>query len=142
MFAADEGGTAAWQVGSRTLQKEWRNGTGGTSPFEAGGLLFVYDPGEGFRAVFAGGGLNVYDATSGKRIARLPCGRGHWNSPIVVDARIILPEGNANSRATSGVLDVWTLPTKGHSAADRKSKAAPRRLSRERNPGVGDRAGN
>ncbi|MGB6486370.1 MAG: PQQ-binding-like beta-propeller repeat protein [Steroidobacteraceae bacterium] len=101
MFAADNGGTAAWQVRSGMLHQEWQNDNGGTSPFEAGGLLFVYAP---------GGGLNVYEASSGKRIATLPCGPGHWSSPIVVDGRIILPEGDANSRATSGVLDIWTLP--------------------------------
>jgi hypothetical protein len=101
MFAADNGGTAAWQVRSGTLHQEWQNDNGGTSPFEAGGLLFVYAP---------DGGLNVYEASSGKRIATLPCGPGHWSSPIVVDGKIILPEGNANSRATSGVLDIWTLP--------------------------------
>jgi hypothetical protein len=101
MFAADNGGTAAWQVRNGTLHQEWQNGTGGTSPFEAGGLLFVYAP---------RGGLNVYEASSGKRIVTLPCGEGHWSSPIVVDGRIILPEGNANSRASSGVLDIWSLP--------------------------------
>jgi hypothetical protein len=63
-------------------------------------LLFVYEP---------DGGLNVYEASSGKRITTLPCGSGHWNSPIVVDGRIILPEGDANSRATEGVLDIWML---------------------------------
>jgi hypothetical protein len=103
MFAADSGGTAAWQVRSGTLHEEWRNGTGGTSPFEADGLLFVYAP---------DGGLNVYEASSGRRIATLPCGPGHWNSPIVVDGKIILPEGDANSRATKGVLDIWAVPTR------------------------------
>jgi outer membrane protein assembly factor BamB len=101
MFAADNGGTAAWRLRDGKLHQEWRNDTGGTSPFEAGGLVFVYAP---------HGGLNVYEATSGKRIATLPCGDGHWSSPIVVDGRIILPEGNANSRASSGVLDIWSLP--------------------------------
>ena len=103
MFAADNGGTAAWRVQGGLLHQEWRNDSGGTSPFEAGGLLFVYAP---------RGGLNVYEASSGKRVATLACGEGHWNSPIVVDGRIILPEGNANSRATSGVLDIWTLPAR------------------------------
>ena len=101
MFAADGGGTAAWQLQDGMLHQQWKSDTGGTSPFEAGGLLFVYAP---------DGGLNVYDAASGKHIATLPCGQGHWNSPIVVDGRIILPEGNANSRATRGVLDIWSLP--------------------------------
>ena len=33
------------------------------------------------------GGLNVYEAASGKRIATLPCGPGHWNSPIVLQGQ-------------------------------------------------------
>ncbi|MGH8301953.1 MAG: PQQ-binding-like beta-propeller repeat protein [Steroidobacteraceae bacterium] len=98
MFAADDGGTAAWQVAGGMLRKQWSTDTGGTSPFEAAGLLFVYDP---------AGALDVYEATSGKRVARLRCGPGHWNSPIVVDGKIILPEGNANRRSTRGVLDIW-----------------------------------
>jgi outer membrane protein assembly factor BamB len=101
MFAADNGGTAAWELENSKLQEKWKNTTGGTSPFEAGGLLFVYA-----RA----GGLNVYEAASGKHIATLPCGPGHWNSPIVLQGEIILPEGNANERATTGVLDIWSLP--------------------------------
>jgi outer membrane protein assembly factor BamB len=101
MFAADNGGTAAWRLQNGMLHQAWSNGNGGTSPFEAGGLLFVYAP---------QGALNVYAASSGERIATLPCGLGHWNSPIVVDGKIILPEGNANSDATSGVLNIWSLP--------------------------------
>ena len=46
-------------------------------------LLYVYNP---------NGGLQVYDPTSGTQIANLTCGGGHWNSPIVVDGRIALPE--------------------------------------------------
>ncbi|HEX4025802.1 MAG TPA: PQQ-binding-like beta-propeller repeat protein [Steroidobacteraceae bacterium] len=99
LFAADNGGTAASELQNGRLQKKWGNGTSGTSPFEAGGLLFVYA---------LEGGLNVYEAASGKHIATLACGPGHWNSPIVVDGEIILPEGNANDRATSGVLDIWS----------------------------------
>lgn len=101
MFVADNDGTAAWLVQDARLHEQWRNDTGGTSPFVADGLLFVYSP---------RGGLNVYEASTGKRIATLPCGPGHWNSPIVVDGRIILPEGNANSLSTHGVLDIWSLP--------------------------------
>ena len=70
-----------------------KNATGGTSPFEAGGLLFVYA-----RA----GGLNVYDAVSGKPIATLPCGPGHWNSPVVLQERDHSSRGQrANDHATS-----------------------------------------
>ena len=71
---------------------------GGTSPVLAGGLLYVYGP---------AGGLRVYVPRTGKLVTTLPAGGGHWNSPIVVDGRVALPEGNANDHATSGVLDVW-----------------------------------
>jgi len=102
LFAADDGRTAAWALENDRLQEKWKNATGGTSPFEAGGLLFVYA-----RA----GGLTVYDAATGNLIAKLPCGPGHWNSPIVLQGQIILPEGSANDHATSGVLDIWRLPS-------------------------------
>ncbi|MGH9410337.1 MAG: PQQ-binding-like beta-propeller repeat protein [Vicinamibacterales bacterium] len=101
VFAADNGGTAAWVFQNHRLEPKWDNTTGGTSPVLAGGLLYVYDP---------HGGLYAYDPASGRRIATLECGGGHWNSPIVVDGRIALPEGNANSHQTSGVLDIWRLP--------------------------------
>jgi hypothetical protein len=48
--------------------------------------------------------------TSGKLVARLPAGGGHWNSPIVIDGRIGLPEGDANDHRTSGVLAIFRLP--------------------------------
>jgi hypothetical protein len=101
LFAADNGGTAAWTLSGGQLSPAWSNGNGGTSPVVADGLLFVYAP---------GGGLRVYDATSGDPVTTLSCGGGHWNSPIVVDGMIALPEGNANSHSTSGVLDIWRLP--------------------------------
>jgi hypothetical protein len=104
MFAADKGGSAAWELDNVNLQEKWKNGNGGTSPFEAGGLLFVYA---------LAGGLNVYEAISGKHITTLSCGSGHWNSPIVLQGEIILPEGNANDHATSGLLNIWSLPS-GH----------------------------
>jgi hypothetical protein len=53
--------------------------------------------------------LNVYVATSGKLVGTLVTGTGHWNSPIVVDGRVALPEGNANSHETSGLFDIWRL---------------------------------
>lgn len=136
MFAADRGGTAAWTFGAdHTLKEAWKNTNGGTSPFVAGGLLYVYDPGAtggiggGRRGAppagatpaapvspappaDAGGKLRVYEAQTGRLITTLECGSGHWNSPIVVDGRIALPEGSANNRdvAAKGVINIWTLP--------------------------------
>ena len=90
------GATQAWRWSGGSLHSAWRRATGGTSPLLAGGLLWVYSP---------GGGLNVYRPTTGALVTTLPCGGGHWNSPIVVDGHVALPEGNANDHATSGVLD-------------------------------------
>lgn len=100
LFAADSGATSAWTLAGRTLQPRWRTDHAGTSPVVADGMLFVYDP---------HGGLLIYEAASGRLIATLPCGPGHWNSPIVADGRIALPEGNANWHRTSGVLNIWRL---------------------------------
>jgi outer membrane protein assembly factor BamB len=100
MFAADNGGTAAWTLTDGRLQPAWRNRNAGTSPVVADGLVFVYGP---------RGGLRVYEAATGRALADLACGAGHWNSPIVVDGRIALPEGNANRHRTTGVLDIWRL---------------------------------
>jgi hypothetical protein len=100
LIAADGGATQAWSLRGGRLHSVWRNGNNGTSPVIAGGLLWVYDQ---------GGGLRVYDPASGKLLTTLSAGGGHWNSPIAVDGRVALPEGNANDHATSGVLDIWRV---------------------------------
>jgi outer membrane protein assembly factor BamB len=100
LFAADNGGTTAWKVAGGQLRQAWHSGNGGTSPVVVDGMLFVYAP---------GGGLHVYDAITGRAVTTLDCGSGHWNSPIVIDGMIVLPEGNANAHRTSGVIDIWRL---------------------------------
>ena len=70
VFVADDSGTAAYtvRVGSRPrLVSIWQNGTGGTSPVLAGGLLYVFDE--------QGGSLDVYEPTSGRAAAL--AARGH-----------------------------------------------------------------
>lgn len=99
IFVADGAGTAAFTFDHGVLHARWQNTHSGTSPVVADGMVFIYDP---------YGGLYVYDATSGRELAKLACGRGHWNSPIVVDGRIALPEGNANRHRTHGVFDIWS----------------------------------
>jgi hypothetical protein len=95
-------GSATWGYVLRggRLRVAWRRTEAGTSPVLAGGLLYVYDP---------GGGLNVLRPASGRLVARLPAGGGHWNSPIVTDGRIALPEGDANDHRTSGTLNIFRL---------------------------------
>ncbi len=100
LFAADGGATQAWTLSGRTLSPRWRAEHGGTSPIVVDGMLIVYDP---------RGALRVYEAATGREIAALPCGAGHWNSPIAADGRIALPEGNANAHRTDGVLDIWKV---------------------------------
>jgi outer membrane protein assembly factor BamB len=92
-------GLDAWRLRGRRLVHAWSAGGETTSPVVAGGLLYAFDP--------SGGGLRVYVPKSGKLVATLPAGSGHWNSPIVADGRIVLPEGNANDHATTGMLDIY-----------------------------------
>ena len=101
LFVGDGNATAAYTVTGGAhprLHLAWQNGSAGTSPVLAGGLLYVYDP---------GGALNVYAPVSGRRLVSLAAGSGHWNSPIVVGGRIILPVGSYHDRATSGEIDIW-----------------------------------
>jgi outer membrane protein assembly factor BamB len=102
VFVATSGGTDAWRFVRGRLRRAWGNGTPGTSPLVAGGLLYVYD--------MDGGGLDVYAPTTGKLLTTLPASPGHWQSPVVVDGRIALGEGNANDHAVTGVLDLYRLP--------------------------------
>ncbi|HUA70779.1 MAG TPA: PQQ-binding-like beta-propeller repeat protein [Solirubrobacteraceae bacterium] len=105
VFVGDGSGTWAYTLGGSgaapRLSVAWKSGNGGTSPVIAGGLLYVYDP---------GGSLDIYEPTTGRRLVSLPAGSGHWNSPIVVGGRVILPVGNANDHSTSGTLDIYHLP--------------------------------
>jgi hypothetical protein len=105
VFVADGSGTAAYVLSGKTprLHVAWSSAPSGTSPIVAGGLLYVYDP---------AGGLNVYSPASGRKLITLPAGSGHWNSPIAVGGRVILPVGNANSHASGGEVDIYHLP--GH----------------------------
>ena len=99
VFYTTFSGTAAFSWRGHRLHPTWSNGTPGTSPIVAGGLLYVYDP---------GGSLVVYRPGSGRVVARLDTASGHWNSPIVGGGRILVPEGNANDHRSSGTLSLYT----------------------------------
>jgi hypothetical protein len=102
LFVGDNSGTEGFTIKDGKLSSMWKNSNGGTSPVVAGGLLYVYDP---------RGGLRIYDPEKGTQIASLESGSGHWNSPIVVDGRIALPEGGTRGQpAGKGVLNIWSLP--------------------------------
>ncbi|HWF23999.1 MAG TPA: PQQ-binding-like beta-propeller repeat protein [Solirubrobacteraceae bacterium] len=104
VFVGDDSSTAAYVVagGSQPrLNLAWEHSTAGTSPILAGGLLYVYDP--------SGGRLIVYRPTTGQTLDTLPAAPGHWNSPIIVGGRIVLPEGNANDHASTGTLVIYHL---------------------------------
>jgi hypothetical protein len=100
MFLADENATAAYVLRHGRLEQLWENGTPGTSPVLAGGLLYVYDP--------SAGGIEVYSPQSAHPIARLAGAPGHWNSPIVVDDHVIEPEGDANAHLLKGTLEIFS----------------------------------
>ncbi len=103
LFVADNSGTAAYRLGAdQRLSVVWQDGKPGTSPVVAGGLLYVYDR--------VDGGLVIRRPTSAHVLATLPAGTGHWNSPIVVGGRIVLPQGDGNDHLTSGVLNIYHLP--------------------------------
>lgn len=100
VFIADFKGVVAYTFANGHLQEKWNhNNTAGNTPVIAGDLLYIYDP---------VGSLNIYDAAQGTELASLPCGRGHWNSPIAVDGKIAVPVGNANAHKTTGALELWT----------------------------------
>jgi hypothetical protein len=105
VFVADDSGTTGYVLSAGThprLSVSWQSSHPGTSPVLAGGLLYVYDE--------LGGRLEVLSPTSGHIIDSLPAAVGHWNSPIVIGGRIVLPVGSANEHATSGEIFVWHLP--------------------------------
>ncbi|HEU5362485.1 MAG TPA: PQQ-binding-like beta-propeller repeat protein [Gaiellaceae bacterium] len=100
VFVSTGGGTEALILRGRRLHAVWSNGTGGTSPVVAGSLLYVA----------GSGSVGVYVATSGRRVASLPSGTVHWQSPIVADGRVAVAEGDANEHATTGFFDIYRLP--------------------------------
>lgn len=104
-FVANGSGTAAYVLGGGSHPKltvAWSNSTAGTSPIVAGGLLYVYDP--------SSGTLVIRRPTTGGALGSLPAASGHWNSPIVLGGRIIVPVGNYQDHSTAGTVYIYHLP--------------------------------
>ncbi len=102
VFVTDGAGTAAYTLSHRRLRLAWHDNTPGTSPVVAGGLLYSYNLGQGQ--------LDIRNPLSGHLYIALPANQGHWNSPIVIGGRIVLPEGNDNAHPTKGTIDIYHLP--------------------------------
>ena len=103
VYATTNSGTAAYFVtAARRLHLAWQNNQAGTSPLIAGGLLYVYNQEQGV--------LDVYNPVSGHLYRSLPAAPGHWNSPIVVGGRIILPVGDDNNHQSTGEVFIYHLP--------------------------------
>ncbi len=103
VYVTTGAGTAAYAVTpSHRLHLAWQDTQAGTSPVIAGGLLYVYNEDQGV--------LNVFNPTTGHLYRALPAAAGHWNSPIVVGGRIILPVGNYHSQQSTGVVYIYHLP--------------------------------
>jgi outer membrane protein assembly factor BamB len=99
VFVATDSGLACYVLRGKRLRLSWRKSVGGTSPVVAGGLLYVYN-----------GSLNVYAPTTGKQLASFRVGGSHWNSPIVTDGRVAVPEGSANDHSAHGSLEIFRVP--------------------------------
>jgi PQQ-like domain len=103
LFVSTDGDTWGYVLGSNhRLSVAWRDSMAGTSPVLAGGLLYVFDQ-------FASR-LDVLSPTTGHALHSFPAAGGHWNSPIVVGGRIILPVGNANDHNTTGQMFIYHVP--------------------------------
>ena len=138
LFAADNGGTAAWR---------FRNGRLHAGVAERHRR---HEPGRRRRPALGlrpGRRPQRLRPASGKLVGTLASGGGHWNSPIVVDGRVALPEGNANDHATTRRARHLALALAGAAAAHlrrlraraprRRAPAATRSATRARASGGG-----
>jgi hypothetical protein len=76
--------------GTPSLQVRWQNGTGGTSPVVANGIVFYV----------GGSGLRALDPTTGKALWSQALNAGiHWESPIVVNGTLYVTDENAQLTA-------------------------------------------
>jgi hypothetical protein len=104
LFVGDDSGSGAYELvgGSHPrLSGVWENGTAATSPVLAGGLLYMYDE--------LGGHVDVRRPASGALLRSLPVAPGHWNSPIVVGGRVVVPTGSYHDSSSSSTVYVYHL---------------------------------
>jgi outer membrane protein assembly factor BamB len=105
LFVGTDSGGAAYELAGGShprLATLWSNGTAATSPVIAGGLLYMYDE--------SGGQLDIRRPQTGALVRALPVAPGHWNSPIVVGGRVIVPTGSYHDSSSSSTVYVYHLP--------------------------------
>lgn len=105
LFAATAAGTAGYELvdsGHPRLRTEWSDSTAATSPVIAGGLLYAYDEEQGT--------LVIRRPQTGALLRSIAVPAGHWNSPIVVGGRVILPTGSYHDSSSTSALVILHLP--------------------------------
>ncbi len=111
IFVANDSGVSGIQVvagsgGTPALTPVWTDPNGGTSPVVADAIVF-YAGGAGLRALSARHGALLWSDGGPSSI--------HWQSPIVVDGRVYVADGNgklwayAPAAASSCAADATTL---------------------------------
>lgn len=98
LFVANDCGLNAYNLvtsgaGVSELTLAWQQSQGGTSPVLGGGVLYVERNN--------GGAVDAYDPTTGAVLwsstrTSATIGSVHWQSPIVLDTLLIVPDNNGN----------------------------------------------
>jgi len=104
LFVGTDSGSGAYELAGAShprLRTVWENGTASTSPVIAGGLLYMYDE--------TGGHLDIRRPQTGALVRALRVAPGHWNSPIVVGGRVIVPTGSYHDSSSSSTVYVYHL---------------------------------
>ncbi len=89
VFVANFTGFSAFKVvtdgnGRSSLQFAYQNGNSGSSPFIANGILYIQGSGI----------IRATDPTTGNILWSSAIGGLHWQSPIVVNGQVIVPDNN------------------------------------------------
>jgi hypothetical protein len=105
VFVGEVDALAAYTVagaGNPELVKLWSISGNFTSPVIAGGLLYAFDTRDRV--------LDIVSPVGGQVVRGLPASIGHWDSPIAIGGRIVLPVGDYQRHLTTGQLLIYHLP--------------------------------
>lgn len=94
VFVANFSGFSAFQVvtdpnGRSSLKFMYQNANAGSSPFMANGILYIQSANV----------IRATDPTTGNTLWSGQIGSLHWQSPIVVNGQVIVPDGNGQITA-------------------------------------------